>query len=63
MTVKELIERLNKYPDNTDVFIQKTNDEYGLSLCEDCKQIEANFSEDTGPVLATDIVLIITDEI
>jgi len=63
MTVKQLKEKIKDLPDHMDVFIHQENQEFGLSLLEDAKVITASFSEDSGPVLAKDEVLRLTDEI
>lgn len=48
MTVFELKKELQKYPDNMDVFIKQTDDEFGISLLNEVKKVNALFSEGDG---------------
>ena len=64
MTVKELKRKLEKYPDNMDVFITQINDAYPLALLESAEIIKANFYEDDdseNEPAKVDVVLL-TDE-
>lgn len=61
MTVKELKEKLNEYPDNLDVFLYSTS-EFGIGLANNVYVDNAKFSETpNGKALCTDRVLIIED--
>lgn len=63
MTVKQLKEKLSELPDDRDVFIEKWNDEFNLSLSEHIGLREAVFSEGgSSKVKATDIVVVISDQ-
>lgn len=48
MTVAELKKQLEKHPDNMDVFIRQTQDDFELSLVVDVKQENVLFSEGNG---------------
>lgn len=48
MTIAELKKELQKYPDNMDVFIKQTDDEFGISLLNEVKKVNALFSEGDG---------------
>lgn len=63
MTVKELKNELEKYPDDMDVFIKQTNDEFELSLVNSIEKKNVLFSEgdDNPETEANDDVIIITD--
>jgi hypothetical protein len=62
MTVKELKKKLSTVPDHMEVFIKQENTEFSLSLVQEAKVIEAEFSEDSGPILAKDDVFLLSDE-
>lgn len=55
MTVKELKEKLNEYPDNLDVFLYSTS-EFGIGLANNVYVDNAKFYETPN-----DMVLIIED--
>lgn len=63
MTKKELIELIKDVPEDMDIFITKTNTEFGHSLLESAKVEEVTFSEglDGGPE-AKDNVLVLSDD-
>jgi len=63
MTIKELKAKIKDLPDNMDVMIVKSNDEFKYSLCETANTEEVNFGEEHGVVMATDACLVISDEI
>lgn len=65
MTVKQLKEKLQKLPDNMDVFIkQENNGDFALSPVENATVKSAPFSEHSrGPVLAKLKILLLTDNI
>lgn len=62
MTVKELKKKLNGVPDHLDVFIKQTDDSFAIQPVETAKVIEAEFHEDSGPLVATADVFMLTDE-
>lgn len=62
MTVKELKELLKDAPDNMDVFIQQTNTEYPLSLCDKAEVKRVPFYDESDTELqGEDDVFLITD--
>lgn len=63
MTVAELIKELEKHPDNMDVFVKQTDDEFGISLLNEVKKVNAFFSEGNGnpETEAYDDVVILSD--
>lgn len=64
MTVKELKEKIKDLPDSTDVMIEKTNDEFHLSLLEKAEVKECTFAEESSlKVLGKEKCLVLSDEI
>jgi len=62
MTIKELKAKIKDLPDNMDVMIVQTSEEFKYSLCEIAIVKDVNFSEG-DVVMATDKCLVISDEI
>lgn len=62
MTIKELKKAIEKLPDQMEVFIKQTDDEYPLSLVANAKATTADFYEDSGPPLATDVPVFVIDD-
>ena len=62
MTKKELIEKLAPYPDNMDVFIEKTLDDFQYSLVSDISVKEVKYSDNGIEPIAYDECIIISDE-
>lgn len=67
MTIKELKEHLNKFPEDMDVFVKQTNDEYEYSLVEsvfvhDVEFEDSDVLEKEGELPKEDCV-IISDEL
>lgn len=63
MNVRELKEKLNKYPDAMDVFIEKQNDDFHFSLLDSVSEQEITF---TGAGIkkkdeAKDMCLVLSD--
>lgn len=64
MTVKELRDELNRYPDNMHIVINKTETEFSHVPLEKVTPEKIGFSEEpNGKVLAKDKVLVLSDEI
>lgn len=69
MTVKELKQKLENIPDNMDVMVMQTVDEFGFSLCEVAEVREVTFVEDEsdlgdeGALHAKTDCFVITDEL
>ncbi len=63
MTVKELREKLNDFPDNMDVFVAERKTEFAYGLVNSVYNKNINFVEELGgEVLSSDIVVIIDEE-
>jgi hypothetical protein len=64
MTVKELKEKLNQYPDNMSVFLaeRKTEFSYGLLNSVRSKQIDFKEDPDDKKAMATDTVIVLDEE-
>lgn len=64
MTVKELKEKLNKFPDNMEVFMAERKTEFTYGLLNSVKKDEINFKENPydEEVLARDTVVILDEE-
>lgn len=64
MTVKELIENLQKYPSNMEVFLSERKTEFTYGLLNSVSSKQINFKEDPfdDEVLATDTVVILDEE-
>lgn len=61
MTVKELKEKLNEYPDNMDVYLYSTS-EFGIGLANSIYVDNAKFSESpNNKPLCSEKVLVIED--
>lgn len=65
MTVGQLIERLQQYPKNMDVFIELTNDDFTYSLVDSVREEVVTFSEepDGSGESCKDEVVIISDNV
>lgn len=62
MTVKELKNKLNEYPDNMDVFIDERLTEFTYGLANSVKMKKINFvDEPGGEVISRDNVVIISE--
>lgn len=63
MTVKQLKEELNKYPDNMDVYMAERKTEFSFGLVNSAFSKEIYFSEDEeGEPLAKETVVILDEE-
>lgn len=63
MTVREIKERLNKFPDNMDVFISARKSEFAYGLANSVYMKKINFvDEPKGEVAAREMVVIIDEE-
>lgn len=63
MTVKELKNKLDQFPDSMEVFLAERKTEFQYGLLNSVSDAEINFKEDTdGEVLATDTVVILDEE-
>ena len=63
MTKKELEEKLNEFPENTQVFMGKRVTEFGYGLVNSVYMKEIPLSEDEdGEELATEQVIVIDEE-
>lgn len=65
MTIKELKQAINDLPDNMDVMVYQTNDEYGFSLSETAQVQPVQFQDEEVPEDEWPTVdcLVISDEI
>lgn len=61
MTKKQLIEKMKDFPDNMDIFIEKTNDEFHFSLLENALTKKVSFSD--GKLKGKEKVIVLTDEV
>lgn len=62
MNVKELINELEKYPDNMDVFIDERATDFTYGLLNSVKVKKVNFKEDpNGQTLATNDCIILSE--
>lgn len=59
MNVKELKEKIKDLPDNMDVFIEQTNDEFRCSIVKDVNVLELMFTDDK--LKGSEICVLITD--
>ena len=63
MTVKELKQKLNGFPENMDVFIDERLTEFTYGLANSVRIKEINFSEEPGgEVESRDKVVIISED-
>jgi hypothetical protein len=63
MTVKELKEKLNKFPDNTDVFVDERYTEFTYGIVNSVHMMEIDLVEEPGgDSLAQQDVVIISEE-
>ena len=63
MNVKELKQKLEKYPENMEVFMAERKTEFGFGLLNSVRCDEISFMEDPdGKALATDTVIILDEE-
>lgn len=67
MTVKQLKEELNKYPEHMDVFLAERKTEFAYGLVNSVRKKEITFAQnpdfsEDDEVLATDVVVIIDEE-
>lgn len=64
MTVKELKQRLERFPDNMSVFLAERKTEFSFGLLNSVRSDKINFKEDpcSDEVLATDTVIILDEE-
>jgi len=63
MTVKELKQKLNEFPDNMDVFVSERVTDFAYGLVNSAYIKEINFMEEPGgEVLSSDKVVIIDEE-
>lgn len=61
MTVKELKEKLNEYPDNMDVYLYSTS-EFPYGFADEVHKKKLTFSENVaGKVMGSDEVVVIED--
>jgi hypothetical protein len=60
MTVKELKEQLNNFPDHMDVFLVQSNSEFAVNLLERVYIKEITFVD--GILKAKDDCVVLTDE-
>ncbi|MFA6057259.1 MAG: hypothetical protein WC756_03595 [Taibaiella sp.] len=61
MTVKQLRELIKDLPEDLDVFIEQTNDEYRYSMLEGVSLTEITFAD--GKLKAEEMCLVLTDEL
>jgi hypothetical protein len=63
MTVRQLKEELNKYPDSMEVFVAERKTEFAYGLVNSVIAKEVSFSEDPdGEPMASDKVVVIDEE-
>lgn len=63
MTVKELKEKLNEYPDHLDVFIDERVSDFTYGLVNSVRGQDVNFVEEPGgEPLSRDFVVILSEE-
>lgn len=64
MTVKQLKEKLSKYPENMEVFMAERKTDFTYGLVNSVRRDEINFKEDPfdEEVLARDTVIILDEE-
>jgi hypothetical protein len=63
MTVKELKQKLEQYPDNMDVFLDERTTEFTYGLLNSISSKKINFKEspDDSEILARETVLILSE--
>lgn len=59
MNVKELKEKIKDLPDNMDVFIEQTNDEFRCSIVNQVNVLELTFTDDD--LKGSEVCVLITD--
>ncbi len=63
MTVKELKEKLEQYPDNMDVFVDERQTDFAYGPVNSVSQKEIDFMEDPdGKAMSRDEVVILSEE-
>lgn len=63
MTVKQLKQELDKYPENMDVFVAERKTEFSFGLVNSIYKREINFMEESdGEPLSRDFVIVIDEE-
>ena len=63
MTVKEMIKKLSKYPENMDVFVAERKTDFNYGLVNSCYKNEINFMEHPdGEILSSYEVVILDEE-
>lgn len=63
MTVKELREKLQQYPDNMDVFVAERKTEFAYGLVNSITSRKINMMEEPdGEVLCQDTVVVLDEE-
>lgn len=59
MNIKELKQKIKDLPDNMDVMIEQTNDEFRCSMANEANHVELTYSD--GELKANAMCLLITD--
>jgi hypothetical protein len=63
MTVKQLRQQLEKFPDHMEVYIHRTTDDFGYSPLETVENKKIPFSEEPGgKALSKEEVIILSEE-
>ena len=62
MTVKELKEKLNKYPDNMDVFVAERKTEFSFGLVNSTREEVIDFKEEPNSETLSSMAVVVIDE-